>query len=323
MHTVEGCTVPRPPTPAPTTPPPTLADEAEVASLRRSGPLGDGSRRDDDWLDDLEPDRPRRRLSLVLSVLPWLVVAALLLLPGRLGAGATSEQAATDAPSAATEPTTGPDASEAPAEEARAGRGDDPAVQRDARGSDPGTGPDLQLAAAATIVARSWLTGVEPTLEVVGLEPDPPVARYAEHLVVETIDAAGNDRAVVTLLAVVLSGDGWLDAEVLRVAVPLVVEPTGPRAAGSPWLLPAPMLASTSLELEPLEDPDLLLAAHDALVSAGFVTPVVLALRASSDGVVVVELDDPDAPAVWLHPTDDGFRVAGAPTGDPTTELAP
>jgi hypothetical protein len=318
------------PTPAPTTSPPRPDEDA--AHLRRARPLGDGARRDDDWLDDLEDDRPRRRVSMVLAVLPWLVVAALLVLPGRFGAGPEREgddPAGAPATTSSTDEATpaAPSASERNTDATSSGRNAGTTAPREpppsggASAADPSA--ERQLAAIATIVARGWLTDVDPALDVDGLDPARTGSRYVEHLVVESIDAASAEQAVVALLAVVLSGDAWLEVDVLRIAVPLATDASGPRPAGAPWLLPAPALTTVPLDLTPVEDPDLLLAARDALLAAGFADPEVLSVSASGAGVLVVELDDPAAPAVWLHPADDGFRVAGAPAENPATEVAP
>jgi hypothetical protein len=126
-----------------------------------------------------------------------------------------------------------------------------------------------EAAALAVVVARAWLTDHEPRLAIVDLPP-PEVGRYAEHLVVEAVEATAPDLTVVTLLAVLLDGQDELTTTVRRVAVPIALDARGARPAGQPWWLPGPDLTPAPPPTRPLEDAADLLAAVDALQAAGY-----------------------------------------------------
>lgn len=180
-------------------------------------------------------------------------------------------------------------------------------------------GPESgDLAAVAAIVARAWLTGVEPVLSVGDL--DPLEGHYVEHLVVEAVERPSTDTAVATLAAVVLEdgGEGFV-ARVRRLAVPLVVGPAGGRPAGPPWFLPAPDLRPAALPTVPVDDPAVLLAAAEAVTAAGYLDAELHALERTDHGPWVARISarTPDGVAVdgpvWLRRHLDGFVVAGTP----------
>jgi hypothetical protein len=126
-----------------------------------------------------------------------------------------------------------------------------------------------EAAALAVVVARAWLTDHEPRLAIVDLEP-PEVGRYAEHLVVEAVEATAPELTVVTLLAVLLDGQDELTTTVRRVAVPIALDARGARPAGPPWWLPGPDLTPAPPPTRPVEDAADLLAAVEALQAAGY-----------------------------------------------------
>jgi hypothetical protein len=324
-------------------------DEGDGRIARRDEPLGDSGRRDSAWLD--EPDdevarRPRPGL-LVVAALPWLLVVALLVLPGRLGGdgpGATEPtgadaprpdapvggtSGAIDAPVGGTSgaidasgsetPTgsaTGAGATDAGGEAAPGGAAD-PATRggsaTELTGTHTGDGRDpveAEAAALALVVARGWLTGVAPVLDVAG-RPPPIDDRYAEHLVVEGIDRPGPEAAVVRVVAVVLSGGTQLEASIERLAVPVALTPEGPHPAGAPWPLPPPATAPLLPAVDTIDDAEQLLAAREALADTGFDPDLLVGLGATSGWPVIATLSDATTPEVWLVRDGDGFLVAG------------
>jgi hypothetical protein len=324
--------------------------------------------RDADWLgstdDDTDGDAPRRArpVLLALASVPWLVVIALLVLPGRMGSGdpAPGPAGAADP----TEATQGDDRRSTAAET----RADTPLAGAEGERQDGGsdgvgdgngtdtTGPagDVQLpdellalqgrevrggwrvaagpeeaVALAVVAGRAWLTGVEPVLEL-GFDPQPhPNGGYAEHLVVESVEQPAADALVVTLVAVVLDVGGG-SPEVRRLAVPLAATSDGPRLAGSPWELPPPVLDQVTLPRETSTDPADLDAARMALASAGLTDLDLVALHRTAGWPVIAEVTTGAADRtheVWLRPHLEGFVVsgttlAGASATEPTSAAA-
>ena len=299
------------------------------------------------WFDDPE-DAPaprtgsRRAVVLAIAAIPWLLVAALVLLPDR------SADPADTIPTASATPDTTPDAGTptppesdpdppppAPAPPLAEGRLD---AEVDTRSRHPDAavttmadiGTELStrdsLAAVATVVARAWLTGVSPHLDVPGLTPTDP-SGYAEHVVVEAIDRHDPHLAVVTVLAVLLreTPEG-LRVDTQRVAVPLAITDGRVHPADEPWWLPSPDLRSGDLPAEPQTDPAWFEAAATGLRAAGFQDIEVTALERTdrwpwraritartADGQPI------DGP-VWLQWTGQGFEVAGhVPASSATT----
>jgi hypothetical protein len=303
------------------------------------------------WLDP-EPDevaRPRRRsLVALLAVAPWLVVIVLLVLPRASGAPAgvggadgphhahpDPDEGAVDAGDAITSPrdgTTDDDEDHdraAPDDDLREGGAAD---GWDAGGTGwsiteergnwrvaPGDGATTALAVA---VARAWLTGVAPTLELAGIPPSRD-ATYVEHLVVEALERPAVGAAVVTLLAIVLERDDedQHHVRVERLAVPVVETGPQPRPGGPPWWLAPPELEPAPLSGTPIADPEVHLAALDALRRGGLDDIELLALE-TSDGWPVLASVRVDGPhhdgwegTVWLRRHLDGFALAGVPLG--------
>jgi hypothetical protein len=304
-----------------------------------------------DWDDDPEHDRPQRRRSrllLLLAAAPWLVVLWLLGAPagpapeadpGTFPDGAPADvddpdEGAPDA-GAPVEPAA-PDASAVPGRGPVAAPADQPADRpADPNGLptlDPGPADDVLLleqrgrwrveagaeeaAALAVVVARAWLTDHEPHLAIADVQP-PGVGRYAEHLVVEAVEATAPELTVVTLLAVLLDGHDELTTTVRRLAVPIALGVLGARPAGSPWWLPGPTLSPTPPETQPIEDVDALLAAAAALEAVGYEEVTVGGLEDLGGTAVIAavtartpEGESIEGPVVLRHHVD-RYVVAG------------
>jgi hypothetical protein len=312
----------------------TAGDDGAGRSARRGeAPPDSSGRHDSTWLDELDddgPGRPRRAL-LVLAALPWLLVIALLVLPGRLGGDEPADVQATGAAVPHSEGRVGsapgtrddPDRDdrngvpEPGAADAGAGVAAHPAPEErsdtEVAGADTIGHRDpieVEAGALAIIVARGWLTGLAPVLDIAGTPP--PVAdRYAEHLVVEAIDRPGPEAAVVRVVAVVLSGSSQLEASIERLAVPLALTPEGPQPAGAPWPLRPPTTETLLPAFDAIDDAEQLLAAREALADAGFDPDLLVGLGATSGWPVIATLSDTTTPEVWLVRDGDGFLVAG------------
>jgi hypothetical protein len=285
-----------------------------------------------DWLDDdgrggSAPSTGRPRVILVLAALPWLVVIALIVRPGPASISVDRSGSSDLTPGSALEHPDGPVA-ESPAPDP--GAASDPLPLAASASDHPGLelteirgrwrvapGPE-EATALAVVVARAWLTGLEPRLDVEGIEPVPGEL-YAEHLVVEAVEQASPEAAVVTLLAILLDGGDDLRTTVRRLAVPIAFERDGPRPAGPPWWLPGPQLEPLDPERMPLEDPEDLLAASHAIQAVGFEDVRLHGVWRTSGWPVIAEatgtapdgsrLDGP----IWLRRHLDGFVVAGSP----------
>jgi hypothetical protein len=312
------------------------------------------------WLDgDPEPDtaRGRRPILLVLAVLPWLVVLGMVATPhvgdatpapasvrsgdtalpsyhagrddGPGGPVGTSQPDGTAQPGA----TGPPDRHPAPGDASLPTEEETGWWITEHRGNwriDPGDGATASL---ATAVARAWLTGLGPHLAISGIVPDHERS-YVEHLVVEAVERPADGAAVVTLLAVVLdSAEDERSVDVRRLAVPIAETDVGPRPAGSPWRLPAPDLTPAPLVGETVEDPELSLAALDALETSGLADGgrIELTSLVRTSGwpwIAHVRVQpshlDPDAAsaweaAVWLRRHLDGFSLTGVPSSSSVT----
>jgi hypothetical protein len=311
-----------------------------------------------DWGDgEHEPRRggPARRtppLLLVVAVLPWVVVAAVVLHPGGAtgGTAVTGTEATPTAAHHTTDPTDAPDTAgptddptddagtAGAAASAAAGVGLPPSVVTHGT---PLPGDVLVAATAAaevllrtwrgTIPTEGWPTATSATTGD-GAGGDAPAA-HVDHVVTERVTVLAPDRVVVTLLAVVLTahGDTWDRARVERHAVAIALEDGVPRPTGAVWPLPAPpppTAGAPTHGLGPaaatLDDPDLLLAATASLVTAGWRDPEVVLV---TDGALLVALvsgtgpDDRrhDGTPVWLEPTAGGLLPAGAARDAPAS----
>jgi hypothetical protein len=281
-----------------------------------------------EWDDEEERRRPppRSRLLLVVAVAPWLVVVWLLGAPGEPPPAGPDAAAPADHHAAAAP--VDPDPTEADPGTAGATARDEPGADLVGPPVDTAPGPaaapgDLpaaeelllveqrgrwraeagaeEAAALAVVVARAWLTDHDPRLAIAELTP-PEVGRYAEHLMVEAVEATAPDLTVVTLLAVLLDGRDELAVSVRRLAVPIALDATGARPAGTPWWLPGPTLDPADLSTRPIADVDEVVAAAAALEAAGYEDLTV-------DGLE--ELGGTAAVATVRARTPDGERVDG------------
>ena len=301
--------------------------------------------RDLDWFDATEQDphdtggaRARRRRLTVLAAVPWLVVAALLVLPLRgdpaSNAPVDSEEAAEPAAAGTAVPTGGtpPDGrqdtsrSNVTVEDTAAPLA---VVEvEELRGRWRVAPGEEELAALALVSARAHLTGIGPRLAIDGA--DPPPGSYAEHLVVEAVEHPSPDTTVVTVVAILLlePTDGDARVEVRRLAVPLAHGEDGPSTAGRPWELPPPSLPTAdTAALDPVEDPALFSAADTALAVAGLGEQRTTALATAPGWPLVATTTGPDGEQqVWFRRHLDGLVVAGstlrgaAPTDSTITE---
>ena len=288
----------------------------------------------DAWTGAPDAGRSPRRWLLVAAVAPWIVLVAILA-TGREAPSDESRENAPVAPSAAAPSSTAtagtPTPSTAPT----------PAHGADAAPTPPGlvalgtpTGPSSRGEAVGTAVvaARTWLGSRPPGPALEGLTAEPGAEdRYVEHLVVESVDHPARGAAVVTLRAIVLpvEGDAYGDAQQVRLAVPVSLDADGAALAGTPWRLPAARAALDAPSTTPVEDPDLLLAATDAVQLAGY-RDVELAELQRTDGWAWVAHVDAVAPgddevrrhAIWLRSDVGRLVVAGAPAPPPTDPTA-
>ena len=239
--------------------------------------------REDIWVEE-EDDARRRPRSVVtilaVAAIPWAIVAGIVLLPDRDEPDAPGAEAVGQDEPAADVLDRAEPSDEEQAEDPRSkgqqeppddavGSSSDP-TPRVGEGFDPGGSVDLALAATATVVARAWATGIDPRLDVPGVDPDQR-PRYAEHVAVESIDHAASGLAVVTLVAVVLEDfEDGLGADLRRIAVPLSLSDGSPRLAGMPWWLPPPEIHPAEVTVDEALDPALRASAADALQHAGY-----------------------------------------------------
>ncbi|MCC5949760.1 MAG: hypothetical protein JJT89_15010 [Nitriliruptoraceae bacterium] len=297
---------------------------------------------DPPWIDPPDPvtehgEGPRRLrwLLAALAAVPWIVVVAVLAAPS-LRAPTPAGTTGTDGPVASVPggaPTSQPGhhgRSQQPDQPSAPGLtpatpgtdttpGTDAAASRAAHGhehgprADEGPVTDRALEALATVVARSWLTGIGPAIgEVPVTAPDPD--RYAEHLVVERIEADG-DLALAIVLAVVLdAGDERAPPQLTRVAVPIHRDADRVRLAGTPYDLPVDQVATSALVSHPIADASVLEEVTEALEGAGFGAAELVGVERTASWPVLAHLRLDDQPVtVWLRSDGAaGFRLAGA-----------
>lgn len=213
-----------------------------------------------DFLDEPPPHRPARRgrLAFAAAALPWAVLVLLLTRPLERTGPPTSPPPP-DATDAGTVPSESPSSTPG-LQEAAAG------VRFGGRAA---VGPG-DAAAVAVAVARAWLGDVGPPLDL-GLARAGTGA-YVEHLAVEAVDHPAPGAAVVTLVAVLLDTDRgtYRGARVVRIGVPVRLDRTGARPAGSPWWLPAPELSPSPPKWTPVDEQPELAEAGAALEAAGY-----------------------------------------------------
>ncbi|MFP4311169.1 MAG: hypothetical protein ACLFS9_04200 [Nitriliruptoraceae bacterium] len=176
-----------------------------------------------------------------------------------------------------------------------------------------------EAASLAVVVARAWLTGFGPALELEGVTaPAPPSEgshSYAEHLIVEAVEATSPDTEVVTVLAVVLHEQPGADPAVTveRLAVPIAWEEDRPHPAGPPWPLPGPRLDARPPALQPVMEEGVWDRANAALAQAGLGALRLTAVRTAPRGpLVATATDGTQEHEIWLRHHLDGYVVAGS-----------
>lgn len=279
----------------------------------------------DDWSGPSGPPR-RRRLLLLAAALPWVVVAALL-----LGGRGPATEAPTPQPTAPvpTPTPSGGDGSPRMAPVAGASEAaTTPPVDAVATASTAtGTSVTGRAAAVAVRVVRGWLSSHHAGEPPAGLRHAPGAdTRYVEHVVVEGIDlpAPGALVVTVTALALPVKENRYGAFEVHRLAVPLRLDGAAAVLAGAPWPLPVDDVTMGELTTNPVDDPDLQLAAAEALQDAGFRDVAVERLSRSDGWPWIVHATargpgeaQPRAHVVWLRADVGRLVVAG------TTAAAP
>lgn len=318
-----------PPAAEPTTmPPPSRA------------PLAGGG---DDWRPTAHPSRAR--WLLIAAACPWVVLAAMFV----GGRPAASPDAHGGMPPGDHPPQTSVVASDEPdpvagtaTEPAPAGT---PAQEPDAIGADLADAlvitsaevPDTRTRAIglASFAARTWLSALPSPATIPGIGQHPNAdQQYVEHLVVESIDQPARGAAVITFHALVLdvSSDAYGPPRAIRLAVPVAFDAREAWLAGTPWLLAATDPQVRPLEATPIDDPDLQLAAIEAIERAGWqVTSLERLERAAGWPLVATARAVPPGHeaevdvALWLRVEVDRLVVAGtAPAPDmPHTQEQP
>jgi len=291
---------------------------------------------DEHWPINDDTKRPTPKpLLIAIAVLPWIVVALMVARPGG------DDRRAAIPPSAVSwAPDAGAGSADSRAWVADGSQAEghpahvypsDPLPPASPRPMTP-TGAVHQAAgAAATAIARAWITGIDPQLGISGLEPAGD-SWYVEHLAVEAIEAFDDDIAVVSLIAIVIGGSPeTLTAHVRRVAVPMSVRGV-PRPAGMPWWLPEPQWDVRPPNSHRVEDPDAQQQAVEALRQAGYTDVQLVGLHRSDGWPWLAHMQgrtragQPVDGEVMLYRARDRFVVAGsshlddpAPTSIPTT----
>lgn len=264
------------------------------------------------WDDEVEERRPRRSLLLAAAVVPWVVLAFAVT---RSGPGAaTTDVTAAPVPAPATgTPARSPTATTPPPSPAP--RPDAAAHVLTSGGVASTALPGLTGLALAS--ARDHLGAAAPAVLAT---TDAPTDRYAEHLVIESLDHPAPGAVVATVAAVLLHrGDaGFERAELVRVAVPFTTGPEGVRLAGTPWRVLGPETTSVEPTGEPVEDADLFVEAGRALAAAGYDEVDVVGLVRLAAWPLLVAADA-IAPGdherrrhqLWLRPHLDSLVLAG------------
>lgn len=278
----------------------------------------------DDWSGRPGPPR-RRRVLLLAAALPWVVVAALL-----LGGRGPTPEAPTPQPTApvpTATPSGGGSPGMAPVADASEAATTPPVDEIATASTAVGTSVTGRAAAVAVRVVRAWLSSHHAGEPPAGLGHAPGAdTRYVEHVVVEGIDLPAPGALVVTVTALVLpvEQNRYGAFEVRRLAVPLRLDGAATVLAGAPWPLPVDDVALGELTTNPVDDPDLQLAAVEALQDAGYRDVTVERLARSEGWPWVVHATargpgeaQPRAHVVWLRADVGRLVVAGTTAADP------
>lgn len=275
-----------------------------------------------DWNVPTSPPRTSRRWLLLAAVAPWVVVAAIVVsnprTPAPDPASPTAAEPTTvgsDAPTPSTTPTATAPGLPSPG-----------AVPEPPTALTGPTVPDTrgQAVGLAAVVARSWLSTRPDGVPVEGLEPSPGAdSRYVEHLVVESVDHPARGAVVVTVRALVLpvEGDAYGVGEQFRLAVPISLDADHARLAGAPWPLAVEAPVVEAPTAAPVDDPDLQMAAAEAVMAAGYRDVALVSLERTSGWawIATVEARAPgqeaaSTHAIWLRSDVGRLAVAGTPT---------
>ncbi len=292
-----------------------------------------------DW-ETPSPAPTSRRWVLLAAVAPWIVVAAILLSSPRApGQGTPAAPAPTTTSLPATGQTPPPATRQAP------GDSPPPTVPAEATGDVPitlgaTTGPTTRGEAVglAAVVARSWLSTRPAGVSIEGVEPGPDADRhYVEHLVVESIDHPARGALVVVVRALVLpvEDDTYGTGRHVRLAVPVVLDADRARPAGPPW----PLAVDDDVRVQapttsPVDDPDLMAAAAEAVAAAGYRDLSLTSLDRTSGWAWIAHVEgrapgqqETTAHEVWLRSDVGRLVVAGtappAPARPPSAPTAP
>ncbi|MGI8575432.1 MAG: hypothetical protein ACR2MA_08830 [Egibacteraceae bacterium] len=231
----------------------------------------------------------RLRRLLVLAGLPWAIVALLALgarlLPESESAaveGGTSEPSEAGSSPALVTPSTAPELAPRPepsvSEPSPASKqtgsdarfdltesGAEDVMRRDV------SSPTSAEAAAATLAVRAARTSTGQQAD--SATSDGPVT-YVDHAVAESAVSLPGGVRLISVLAVILEGDGrrWRSTRTVRYAAPLESSPDGPVLAGAVYALPfdEPISADASAGWQTLSDGDKRSAAGAALRKAGY-----------------------------------------------------
>ncbi|MBW3602530.1 MAG: hypothetical protein KY434_07520 [Actinobacteria bacterium] len=280
---------------------PRRTDPADEDPAPTVGPGDDPPAPDHAWWPEPAEDPPRRRWPLgALAALPWavVVVVAVTLLRPAPGDGG-GDRPRPDEPSDAT-----PGAARV---------AENPS---DAPAPGPAEGGDRELAAAAAVFVRTELTDTDPP----GAGAREDRLRYVDLAVPESVSWRAG-AAVVTVRAVVLEGRAgrWVDATVVRYAVPMGRVGAVPVPLAEPWAVASDDAARPSRRWRPAaHDPA---AARAALRRGGYAGLSALRLHADPalPGVLRARVtavapgdDDPQVHDVWLRAGPRHVAVLGA-----------
>lgn len=275
-------------------------------------------------------------LLLVLAALPWGVVLFLVVarpaspgggLPADANAPMATEPAVVTSPAGVApsggppSPLAGGDVGEFPAQAPMppAAPDEPPGSVLGARfGAAAVPGPG-HAAAVAALVVRDRLGGLGPRTGFGGGGSGGDT--YVEHLVIEDVDLSIPPVAVVSVLAVVLQRPGQesSEAQVVRLAVPVLLDAADPRPAGEPWIVAGPRPDTVDLGWTPVDDPALAADVRTAVEDAGYTDvevrsvdssdawPLRAGVRATAPGA-----DEPGEHVVWLREYLGDLVVAGS-----------
>ncbi len=160
-----------------------------------------------------------------------------------------------------------------------------------------------EAAALALIVGHGWQPDRVASEDEMG-EGDP-----RRLVIVEAVEQPGQGAAVITLL-IAPRGVG-LGAALHRVAVPIVIDPSGASLAGTPWELPPPAHDRRILEGVSVDDADLVASARRALDAVGHDGGSLVALEATAGWPFIARTAT--GTRLWLRWHVDGFVVTGLP----------